>query len=191
MTEHDVKYYMDLPYTVVIRKDDEGDYVARIEELVGCIAHGPTQEDALRLLAEVQTAWLEEAISAGQSIPEPSVEERLPSGKWVQRVPRTLHRRLTRMAEAEGVSLNHFVSTILAEAAGTIHRVVSSLSSAWDEQFKGKASWELVEDVATAEAAAPKHFLVRSLIRVTKIQEKKPETTKRSHVKAEEFEYLN
>lgn len=118
MTEHRVEYYMDLPYTIVIRKDDEGDYVAKVEELKGCIADGRTPEEALKSLTEVQSAWFEEAIEAGQAIPEPCVEADLPSGKWVQRVPRSLHHKLSKVAKADGASLNHFVTTILAEAVG-------------------------------------------------------------------------
>lgn len=185
MTEHDVKYYMELPYTIVIRKDEEGDFVARIEELAGCTAHGPTQEDALRLLAEVQTGWLEEAIEAGQSIPEPRVEERFPSGKWVQRVPRSLHRKLTKMAEAESVSLNHLVSTILAEAAGTVSRVLSVSPSAWeDEQARG-TNWKL-----TTAGTAHRLVLMKALTNVTMIQEKGSET-KGNHAKEKECEYPN
>ncbi len=41
-----------------------------------------------------------------------------PSGKWVQRVPRSLYLKLTVLAKAEGVSLNQFVTAVLAEAAG-------------------------------------------------------------------------
>ena len=29
----DIAYYESLPYTITIRKDDEGDFVARIQEL--------------------------------------------------------------------------------------------------------------------------------------------------------------
>jgi antitoxin HicB len=40
------------------------------------------------------------------------------SGKWVQRVPRNLHRRLASRAKQEGVSLNTLAATILAEGLG-------------------------------------------------------------------------
>ena len=44
--------------------------------------------------------------------------EDLPSGKWLQRVPRTLHRDLIRLAERERVSLNQLVTALLSEAVG-------------------------------------------------------------------------
>ena len=37
------------------------------------------------------------------------------SGRFVQRIPRSLHMRLARRAESEGVSLNQLATTLLAE----------------------------------------------------------------------------
>lgn len=48
----------------------------------------------------------------------PALTEDLPSGRWVQRVPRTLHRDLIRLAERERVSLNQLVTSLLSEAVG-------------------------------------------------------------------------
>ena len=39
-------------------------------------------------------------------------------GQWRQRVPRTLHEKLKITAAHEGVSLNAFVASVLAEAVG-------------------------------------------------------------------------
>src|SRR5579863_1435636 len=114
----DLKYYLGLPYTVVVRRDEEGDFVARVDELPGCAAHGKSAAEALRNLEEAKELWIAESLDAGQSVPEPAAEEALPSGKWVQRVPRSLHRKLTALARREGVSLNQLVSTILSEAVG-------------------------------------------------------------------------
>jgi antitoxin HicB len=116
--KRDLSYYQNLPYGVLLRKDEEGDWVARVEELPGCTAHGSTQAEALENLEEVKDAWLDDALAAGAAIPEPSSPETLPSGKWLQRVPRSLHKGLTEMANKEGVSLNQLVTSILAEAIG-------------------------------------------------------------------------
>jgi len=48
----------------------------------------------------------------------PALSEELPSGKWLLRVPRTLHRDLIRLAERERVSLNQLVTALLSEAVG-------------------------------------------------------------------------
>src|SRR5690348_10186893 len=108
--------YMALPYTIVLKKDDDGDVVAKITELEGCIAHGPDEAEALRCLREVQRVWIESCLESGQQIPEPDPEEVLPSGKWVQRVPRSLHLKLTQLAKKEEVSLNQLVTSILSAA---------------------------------------------------------------------------
>ena len=64
--------------------------------------------------------WLEESLAAGHLIPEPEDEEPLPSGKWVQRVPRSLHRQLVKAAKREGVSLNQLVTSMLSQAASAV-----------------------------------------------------------------------
>ncbi len=41
------------------------------------------------------------------------------SGKFVVRVPKSLHRKLSELAEQDGVSLNQWINTALAEAVGS------------------------------------------------------------------------
>jgi len=114
----DLNYYLHLPYTITLRPDSDDGVVARVEELPGCSTDGATVSEAVEKLDDLKRAWIEDAIEAGHSVPEPSPEEELPSGKWVQRVPRSLHRRLSMAAKKEGVSLNTLVSTVLSEAMG-------------------------------------------------------------------------
>ncbi len=111
---------MSLPYTKVLRRDkDDNLVVARIEELPGCSAHGSTESEALANLEDNMRAWIEDCIDSGDHVPKPAEDVELPSGKWVQRVPRSLHLKLVGLARGEGVSLNQFVTAVLAEAAGT------------------------------------------------------------------------
>ncbi|HSP01194.1 MAG TPA: toxin-antitoxin system HicB family antitoxin [Thioalkalivibrio sp.] len=42
----------------------------------------------------------------------------MPSGKFVARIPRSLHARLAARAKQEGVSMNALVSAFLAESLG-------------------------------------------------------------------------
>ena len=109
----DLNYYMNLPYTVIVRGDADGDFVARIDELKGCVAHGETEHEALDKVRNVQETWIADCLESGDPVPEP-IEE-LPSGKWVQRVPRSLHKKLVVLAKREGVSLNQLVTSILSE----------------------------------------------------------------------------
>jgi len=112
----DISYYENLPYTITIRKDEEGDFIAKVQELPGCVAHGESEASAVECLHSVQKLWLEEALASGNAIPEPEEESTLPSGKWVQRVPRRLHRDLVRLAQRDSVSLNQLVTSMLSEA---------------------------------------------------------------------------
>ena len=49
---------------------------------------------------------------------ELKTKDELPSGKWVQRVPRSLHAKLIALAKREGSSLNQLATSILAEGVG-------------------------------------------------------------------------
>jgi predicted RNase H-like HicB family nuclease len=110
--------YMRLPYTVMLRRDEEGDFIARIKEFEGCVADGQDEMEAIGNLEQVKSLWIETALKAGQAVPMPDEDEELPSGKFLTRVPRSLHKSLVDIAEREGVSLNQLVTVALAEVAG-------------------------------------------------------------------------
>jgi len=114
----DLNYYLNLPYTVLLRPGEDNTFVARVEELPGCVTDGATIPEAIEKLDDLKRAWIDDAIEAGHAVPEPVPEEPLPSGKWVQRVPKSLHRKLTSRAHSEGVSLNTLVTSMLSEAIG-------------------------------------------------------------------------
>jgi antitoxin HicB len=103
-------------FTVAWSDEDEG-YIALCPEFSGLSGIGDTVEEAI---AELQVA-LEGAIEVyraeGWALPEP---RRLAehSGKVLLRMPKGLHGRLVQQAEAEGVSLNTLVVTLLSEAIG-------------------------------------------------------------------------
>jgi predicted RNase H-like HicB family nuclease len=108
-----------LNHTIVLRRDEDGDVIASITELEGCLAHGRDAAEALAELASMKRLWIESCLADGKPVPLPAEEDdSLPSGKWLQRVPRTLHRKLTDLAQREGVSLNQYVVSVLAEAVG-------------------------------------------------------------------------
>lgn len=59
-------------YEIIIfwSKEDEA-FVAEMPELKGCVAHGETQEEALREVNVVAKEWLSLAAQKGWMIPEP------------------------------------------------------------------------------------------------------------------------
>lgn len=117
--KRDLAYYMALAYTKTLQRDEDGDMVARIVELRGCAAHGANEKEALRNLTEAQRLWLADCLEAGDAVPVPEPHNALPSGRWVQRVPRSLHGQLAMMAKAEGVSLNQLVTSMLSRQIAT------------------------------------------------------------------------
>lgn len=135
----ELEKHLAMPYTTVLRRDAEGDFVARIEELPGCSAHGKTEEEALQNLAEAKRLWIEDSLENGDPVPTPAMDESLPSGKWLQRVPRRLHRKLQNLARKEGVSFNQFVTALLAEAVGERKSYSESLRPAAPRQHSEPA----------------------------------------------------
>ena len=105
-----VQDYLRLPYNIVIRhiNDDSGEYYfATVQELDGCMSDGATLEEAHTNIQEAMEGWIETKLEAGFPIPEPLSLDKY-SGKFVVRLPRSLHRRLSVEAEKEGVSLNQY-----------------------------------------------------------------------------------
>ena len=53
---------------------EDGVFVAEVPELPGCVAHGDTQEAALRNVNQAMDLWLDTAREFGDPIPEPKGE---------------------------------------------------------------------------------------------------------------------
>jgi antitoxin HicB len=81
------------------------------------MSQGETAEEALASIREAIQLWIETALEDGYEIPEPRAEAKY-SGKFVVRVPRSLHRELVQTAEREGVSLNQFINVALSKVVG-------------------------------------------------------------------------
>jgi len=112
-----VDYFMGLPYTFELRWDAEAGWFVRVKELPGCMSEGDTPEEAMEMIRDAMRGWIEVSLEDGDPIPEPRELDDY-SGKFVVRVPRSLHRDLVERAEEEGVSLNQYVTVALARAVG-------------------------------------------------------------------------
>ena len=63
---------MSSKYEIILFRNDEDDlFVAEVPELPGCIAHGATQEEALKNVKEAIQLWIETANEFGDEIPKP------------------------------------------------------------------------------------------------------------------------
>ncbi len=112
----ELERYLALPYTRELVPEDDGTWYARVLELPGCMTVGNTQVEALDNLDDALTAWIEAKLEDHESIPEPAADF---SGRFVVRVPKTLHRDLVKAATRNGISLNQFIATTLAQAVGS------------------------------------------------------------------------
>jgi len=120
MSHRSVDEYLKLPYTFeIIRDSDENNpgWVARVVELPGCFTQGDSIEELETMIEDAMRGWLEIAIEDGLPIPEPRIFQEY-SGKFIVRVPKSLHRALVEQAEQENISLNQHISTVLAMAVG-------------------------------------------------------------------------
>jgi antitoxin HicB len=119
-----IEEYLTLPYTLEIQRDSTDGYtgyVARVLELPGCMTQADTFEELDEMLQDAMRTWIETALEDGQQIPEPRIVEEY-SGKFVVRVPKSLHRQLAQSAEREGVSLNALINMVLGHYTGSLPR---------------------------------------------------------------------
>jgi len=111
----DLKQY---PFEIQpLSEEDGGGYLISFPDFSECISDGETVEEAIQNGLDA----LEETIAALESmnlpVPEPNSGGSY-SGKFIQRVPKSLHARLAARARQEGVSMNTLVNTFLAESLG-------------------------------------------------------------------------
>jgi antitoxin HicB len=97
--------------------EEGGGFLISFADFSECISDGETAEEAIQNGLDA----LRETIAALESmdlpVPEPGGGGSY-SGKFIQRVPKSIHARLALRAQQEGVSMNMLVNTILAESLG-------------------------------------------------------------------------
>lgn len=118
MPEKTIEYYMRLPYRVDIYPEDDG-FTAVVPDLPGCMTCADSLDEVWEMIEEAKELWLQVALEDGSYIPEPApVETEEYSGKFIVRLPKSLHRQISQRAQAEGTSLNQLVLSMLAENMG-------------------------------------------------------------------------
>ena len=113
---------MNKNYPITLREltaDEGGGWLAMVQDLPGCVGDGETPAEATADVMDAIDEWIDAAKQMGRPIPEP----RDPmsgsfSGKWVQRVPKSLHAQLAAQADSEGVSINQLATTYIAQGLG-------------------------------------------------------------------------
>ncbi len=105
-------------YSLQIKWSDEDNvYIATAPELPGLSAFGKTQEEAVSELKVAAEAYLESLKESGQALPVPE-KLALYSGQIRLRMPKSLHAKLAAAAEADDISLNTYIVSLLSERQG-------------------------------------------------------------------------
>ena len=103
--------------------EEGGGFLITFPDLPGCLSDGATEVAALANGRDAFLAVVSALHDLGREIPAPSFgpdDATAPgvSGKFVARVPKSIHAKLTSRAKAEGVSLNTLVLAFIAEGLG-------------------------------------------------------------------------
>jgi predicted RNase H-like HicB family nuclease len=105
-------------YRIVVEWSDEDQaFIARVPVLPGCQAHGETADKAAHEAERAAELMLDVLREDGKDPPpEDAVADY--SGQLRLRLPRSLHERVSRLATAEGVSINTLLLSLIAEGCG-------------------------------------------------------------------------
>ena len=106
-------------YAIEVRpltKEEGGGFLVTFPDLPGCMADGETPEEAITSSKDAFECWMEAQKDWGREYPKPVKAGT--SGKFVQRLPKSLHAKLVKRAKLEGVRLNTLVLAFIAEGIG-------------------------------------------------------------------------
>jgi antitoxin HicB len=131
----EVDGYLQRPYARIILPESDGTFRGEIIEFPGCIAAGETATETITSLEDVAKSWLLAALERRQNIPEPIESNNDFSGRLVLRLPKSLHKKATWVAERERVSLNQFIVSSLAETVGERRSAVNVTISVHQPQY--------------------------------------------------------
>lgn len=112
--DEQLKYPFEIRY--LSEEEGGGGYLISFPDLPGCISDGDTIEETIKNGIDAMHSWIGTAKEFNDSIPELGSSQA--RGRFVQRLPKSLHIRLAARAKQEGVSMNALVTSIIAESLG-------------------------------------------------------------------------
>jgi predicted HicB family RNase H-like nuclease len=124
-------------YTITIKLVtlEEGEYFeALVGELPDLVEYGETYDQAYSLAVDSITTLNEAALEQGRVFPEPMPSQALEefSGRVTLRMSKSLHARVSKLADREGVSLNSWIVEAISARA-------SAGFSAWAVEHASRA----------------------------------------------------
>jgi antitoxin HicB len=118
--------HMDYPFEIRSLTDAEGGgFIISYPDFSECISDGETVEEALKNGKDALIATIAALEENNLPVPAPN-SGGVASGKFVSRVPKSIHAQLTTRAKQEGVSLNTLVLTFIAQGLGRADHKVSN-----------------------------------------------------------------
>jgi len=100
-----------------LSEDEGGGFLVSYPDFNVCISDGDTIEEAITNGREALADTIAALESSGHTVPAPN-SGGVASGKFVARIPKSLHAALAARAKSEGVSLNALVLAFIAEGIG-------------------------------------------------------------------------
>jgi antitoxin HicB len=108
----------DYPFEIrPLTEQEGGGFLISYSDFSECISDGETVEEALKNGKDALKATIAALKAKGMPVPAAN-SGGVASGKFVARVPKTVHAQLATRAKAEGVSLNALVLTFIAQGLG-------------------------------------------------------------------------
>ena len=108
----------DYPFEVrPLSAEEGGGFLVSFPDFAECISDGETVDEAIENGRDALKATIAALKSKKLAVPAPN-SGGVASGKFVARVPKTVHAQLATRARAEGVSLNALVLTFIAQGLG-------------------------------------------------------------------------
>lgn len=109
--------YLKEPYGRLLLRDSPDMFSAEIPEFPGCFAQGATANEAYQNLEEAAKSWIEVSLAEGHEIPPPMASHGY-SGRYLLRLPRSLHRLAAIKAARDSMSLNQGITNAIAAWVG-------------------------------------------------------------------------
>ena len=108
----------DYPFEVrPLSAEEGGGFLISFPDFAECISDGESVDEAIVNGRDALKATVAALKAKKISVPAPN-SGGVASGKFVARVPKTVHAQLATRARAEGVSLNALVLTFIAQGLG-------------------------------------------------------------------------
>ncbi len=164
----DIEFYLNLPYEYIFIPEESGGYSVRVKEFPGCTAFGGTAEEAFKNIKESMKIWLSEVIKQKLEIPLPESKKEY-SGKFLIRVPKSIHKKLVEDAEKEGISMNQYVISLLSKQIPTSQAYVQKKSPAYKEAHKNAK--KTARKSAITKSVKDKNHMDNKLLKTKKKRE--------------------